>query len=187
VEHAIARSSDPSLASDYRNLLYACRFCNRSRSTHPVQLGAAQLLDPTRDAWREHFVAVDDRLRPRRHDVNAQLTHRVYHLDDARKVERRRTRRELVTDRLRLVARIETELVELLRLADVLRQRDLPRFGRVLAEIRRLRQDAYRALRDLRRYDAVPGDAPRSCRCPRPWEHAPPAYLVEQLIEIPDS
>jgi hypothetical protein len=186
VEHAIARSADSSLANDYENCLYACRWCNRSRSAHPAQGQGFRLLDPTRDAWEVHFIGAADTLLPRDGDPDAQSTHRIYALDDPRKVERRRVRRALVSDRLHLIGRLGSELTELLRLASSLRRKDIGRFGRVVRETRRLREDAGRALRDLRRYEAVPTDAPRSCRCPLPRELALPAFLHQQVVEVPD-
>ncbi len=187
VEHVIARSADASLAAEYENCVYACRWCNRSRSAHPTEHNGARLLDPTRDAWGDHFVAAADTLVPADGDTDALATHRAYALDDPRKVGRRRVRRELVSDRLRLIARQGAELTLLLRLADPLRRRDPGRFGRVIREIRALRDDARRALRDLRRYEALPLDAPKPCRCPPPSEFLLPEYLDRQLVEVPDT
>jgi hypothetical protein len=186
VEHGIARSADSSLANDYDNCLYACRWCNRSRSAHPTQGQGFRLLDPTREAWGERFVVVADKLMPRDGDSDARATHRAYALDDPRKVERRRLRRALVSDRLRLIGRLGSELTELLRLAGSLRGQDIGRFGRVVREIRRLREDAGRALLDLLRYEAVPADAPGFCRCPLPRALSLPAFLDQQLVEVPN-
>lgn len=63
-EHRIARSVDDSLAGDYSNCLLACRFCNRSRSNSPTRLGDRRLLDPTQDAWADHFVVSGDEIVP---------------------------------------------------------------------------------------------------------------------------
>ncbi len=185
VEHVIPRSVDPSLANVYQNCVYACRWCNRSRSARPAEYRGAQLLDPTRDVWGDRFVATADKLLPAEGDVDAQATHLAYGLDDPRKIGRRRARRELVTDRLYLLARQGVEFTELLRHADLLRQRDPARFAEILREIRRLRADARRALGDLRRYEAVPVDAPRSCRCPQPLGFSLPESLDRQLVEVP--
>lgn len=187
VEHAIPRSVAPLRQNDYTNCLYACRYCNRSRSAHPVRREGARLLDPTHDAWGEHFVAADDHLRPVEGDVDASYTHQAYEMDDARKVERRQTRREVVSDRLRLLARLESEISELLRLADVVRRHDVRKFGDVMEEIRRLRMDARRALEDLKRYAAVPQDAPKTCRCSPPRDHTLPEDLELQTIDVPDT
>lgn len=187
VEHVIPRSTDPSLANDYENCLYACRWCNRSRSAHPVERESVRLLDPTRDAWGDRFVAADDRLAPRDGDPDALATHGAYALDDPRKIGGRQARRELLDDRLRLMREQGTQFSELLRLADSLRRRDVRRFGHVIRRIRRLREQAFRALGDLRRYEAVPGDAPRGCRCAPPPAVSLPDFLDRQLIEVPGA
>ncbi len=187
MEHAIARNEDVSKANDYDNCLYACRFCNRSRSAKPAWRQGTRLLDPTRDAWREHFWVSIDNLLPVQGNAEAEYTHEAYEIDDPRKVIRRRSRRELLTDRLRLLERLESEIAELLRLAGLLRQHDLRRFGEVMQQIRAIRADARRTLGDLRRYSAIPADAPQTCRCPVPREHSLPEELDRQTVEAPDS
>ncbi len=181
----MARSEDPSLENDYSNCLYACRFCNRSRSAKRRVSKGIRLLDPTRNAWADHFIAAQDHhLRPFDGDADAEYTYRAYELDDSRKVERRRTRWELVNDRLRLVDRLDSEIGELLRLADPLRRRNLQRFREVLEEVRVLRADMRRALRDLMRYAAIPSDHPSSCRCSATDIRSIPAELEHQMIEM---
>ncbi len=186
VEHGIARSEDASRKNDYDNCLYACRFCNRSRSAKPAHRGDTRLLDPTRDAWGDHFKATCDRLRVVAGDADGEYTHTAYALDDPRKVARRRARWDLVTDRLRLLGRIDNEITELLRLAHVLRH-NLRRFGEILKEIKAIRDAARRALKDLERYAAIPKDAPRTCRCPNNPHHSLPEELDRQTIEVPES
>jgi 5-methylcytosine-specific restriction endonuclease McrA len=187
VEHRVARSEDASRENEYENCLYACRFCNRSREARPLARDGARLLDPTRDTWSRHFEASGDRLEPADRDADAAYTHRAYELDDSRKTERRRSRRELVTDRLLLLTDLEEEVAELLRLSDLLRTRDLSSFGRALDRLRSIRADTRRALGDLARYAAaVPADAPGSCRCPAPGQRSLPEELDRQTIEIPD-
>lgn len=186
IEHRIPRSTDASRENDYDNCLYACRFCNRSRSARSVRRGGTRLLDPTSVAWGEHFTATGDHLRANEEDADAQYTHLAYELDDPRKIGRRRVRRKLVGDRLRVLARLESDIVELLRLAGVARQRDVGRFRQILEEIRGLRNDAHRALEDLKRYAAVPQDAPQTCRCAPPHNLSLPEELERQTIEVPD-
>ncbi len=186
VEHAIARSADASRQGDYDNCLYACRFCNRSRSAKPPQHQGARLLDPTRDGWHRHFIAAGNRLQPEAGDLDAAYTHRAYQLDDPRKVERRRGRRELINDRLRLLAALEGQRIpELLALADELRQLNRQGFGDLLRAIQQLRADARRALQDLRRYEAIPRDAPTVCRCGSQRHHTLPDEFEEQSFELP--
>lgn len=187
VEHRIPRNEAASRESEYENCLYACRFCNRSRSAKPVWHGSARLLDPTADAWADHFVPAGDDLVPAPGDPNAAYTHRAYEIDDPRKVARRRARRELIADRLKLLARLASEVAELLRLADSLRLRDTQRFGELLQEIKTILADSRRALQDLARYAAIPTDAPRTCRCPAPRAFALPREFESQTSELPDS
>lgn len=97
---------------------------------------------------------------------------------------RRRLRQALVNDRLALMADIGREWNALLRLAGELRHNDTEKFVLVLEEIRRLREATIRALRDLRRYRAVPDDAPQVCRCSS-IELSLPAFLVSQLVDVP--
>lgn len=186
MEHTITRSEDVSKENDYGNCLYACRFCNRSRSAKPAWRQGTRLLDPTRDAWSEHFWMSGDNLLPVQGNAEAEYTHEAYEIDDPRKVARRRARRELLTDRLRLL-RLESEIAKLLRLAGPLRQHDVRRFGEVVQQIRVIRTDARRALGDLKRYSAIPVDAPQTCRCPLPREHSLPEELDRQTVEVPGS
>jgi hypothetical protein len=186
VEHHVARSADPSRTGDYLNCIYACRLCNQSRSAAPHLSEGIRLLDPTRDAWARHFRTVGDLLQPAPSDPAAVYTHACYELDDQRKVERRQARRELLTDRLPLLAVLEVELAESLRLADRLRQRDLRRFAEVLQRISTIRADVRRSLRDVARYLAIPRDAPSACRCGDASHHSLPNAFERQLHEVPD-
>lgn len=185
IEHRIARSADSARENDYLNCLYACRFCNRSRSAQPLIKSGARLLDPTRAAWARHFLASMDRLLAASGDADAAYTHRAYELDDPRKIARRRARRELLTDRLRLLVGLDSEIGELLRLADFLRRHDLQRFGQTLRQIRSIEADARRALEDVKRFAAIPTDAPQLCRCRGAINDSIPEELDRQMIEIP--
>jgi len=187
VEHRITRNADPAQESDYANCLYACRFCNRSRSVSPLWASGARLLDPSRDPWGDHFEAVVDHLRPIAGDLDADYTHRAYDLDDPRKVARRQARRQLVNDRLALLSDLGSELVCLLDLAEGLRLRDFQKFARVLQEIQQIRSAALRALDDLKRYLVIPADAPARCRCQGRVLLSLPEELERQTIEVPDS
>ncbi len=175
---------DPEHRGDYENCLYACRFCNRSRSVTPILKDGARLLDPTADAWADHFAAAGDLLAPAAEDADATFTHRTYELDDPRKVVRRRARRELVSDRLALFRFLGGEIETLLNLAAVLRTRNVEAFGEALREIRQLWREARRALEDLARFSAIPSDAPGTCRCPSPVRFQLPPALEAQALEI---
>lgn len=184
VEHWAPRSSDPERKDDYENCLYACRFCNRSRSVTPILGEGARLLDPTGEAWADHFAATGDLLAPVAGDASASYTHRAYELDDPRKVVRRQLRREVLTDRLALLRFLGAEIEPLLNLAAVLRTRNAKAFGEAMWEIRQLWKDARRAIRDLDRFPAVPSDAPKACRCPSPAPFRLPPALESQTLEI---
>jgi hypothetical protein len=187
VEHPTLRSEDPARANDYANCLYACRFCNTSRDAKPSQEGGARLLDPSLDAWGDHFVAAGDRLVPIPGDEDAAYTHRAYEIDDPRKVVRRALRRELITDRLLLVEG-QADILELLRLLDLVRRTDLPSFALYLERLAALRSETFRALGDLERYAAIPADAPGRCHCSAPGgTYSLPEELERQLIEVPDG
>ena len=57
VDHFAARSTDPALAGDYDNLVYACTRCNSNKQAGPVPL------DPARVAFADHLaVTADGRL-----------------------------------------------------------------------------------------------------------------------------
>ncbi len=129
---------------------------------------------------------MNDQLQPRPGDATAEYTHEAYDLDDARKVARRQARRELLTDRLALPGRLEVELVEILRLADPLRRSDLRRFASVLHQISAIRRDARRAMSDIKRYQAIPGDAPLRCRCVEPANRSVPRELERQWLDVPE-
>src|SRR5262249_38439886 len=126
------------------------------------------------------------RLLPAPGDGEAAYTYRVYEFDDPRKVERRRARRELLSDRLRLLMRLESESAELLGLADRLRRYDFRGVGQILQQLKSIRADARRALGDLKRYAGIPADAPQACRCPVPGNDSLPEELGRQMVEIPD-
>jgi hypothetical protein len=143
-----------------------------------------RLLDPTGDAWADHFTVVGDLLAPVSGDTDAAYTHLSYELDDPRKVVRRQHRREVVTDRLALLQFLGGEIEALLNLAEVLRTRNAAAFGEALWEIRQLWRDARRALEDLGRFPAIPSDAPEVCRCPSPASFRLPPALEAQTLEI---
>jgi hypothetical protein len=178
---------DATRQADYENCLYACRFCNRSRSASPIHGQGGRLLDPATDIWAQHFTVAGDRLLPVPEDPDARYTHSAYELDDPRKMVRRKSRWDLITDRQKLLGQLGEEIAALLRLAEPLRHRDLDRFKPVLQEIQGLRKDRRRALLDLARYAAVPSDAPLECRCEDRQNHSLPHELDRQTFEIPDS
>jgi hypothetical protein len=184
VEHGISRASDPSRQNDYSNCFYACRLCNGARANRPQSSAGRSLLDPTRTAWGTHFRRSGDQLLPMEGDADAAYTYEVYDFGDPRKVEMRRLRRELITDRLELLARCPDELDWLLAQVEVSR----PGRAREALELARLlRRAAIAGFEELARFAAVPSDAPTSCRCGRRDHLSLPIEFEIQSLELNDG
>jgi hypothetical protein len=96
IEHFVPVSSEEGedKVNDYENCFYVCRFCNKSRSNSPIIDSEGQrLLNPCVEIWADHFLPTeDDRLNPL--DSNAVYTAKIYDLNDPRRMELRRWRRE---------------------------------------------------------------------------------------------
>ena len=135
---------------------------------------------PWCDAWGEHFRLCDDRLEPVHQGLagqHARYTAQVYRMNDARKIERRRERRALVQDRVRLFAHDPAELRHAARTHPLPAQRSL-----IIEMVRELEILRRRAIQELRLRSPVPRDAPGACRCDG-QEHCclPPAVSVMEL------
>ncbi len=186
VEHRVPRSIDATLANDYANCLYACRYCNTARSATPICDGNRRLLDPTVDAWGDHFSMVNDYLLPREPEGSSGYTHANYRLDDERKVRRRRMRRELISDRIALLSDINAKTKRLLQLAEELGKYDFSAVTTVLEVARTIRSETRRTIEDLALYAVIPADAPKTCRC-QIQELTVPEGLAEQFLDIPNE
>ncbi len=102
-EHIEPQSVAVDRVNDYTNLVYACRWCNRSRSVASRTVDGSILLEPTQVAWANHFYIDSDELAPRADDPDALYTHAVYNLNDSRKIELRQHRYRVITGCLRLL------------------------------------------------------------------------------------
>ena len=73
IEHLQPQATVPSRRNDYSNCYYACRRCNLARTLkyQLVSRDGAQLLDPCRVAWANHFSAGGDEYRPNENDLHA--------------------------------------------------------------------------------------------------------------------
>jgi hypothetical protein len=181
VEHGHLQGTDPVRRNHYSNCFYACRYCNGSRGSRPSTSTGRSLLNPTQIAWGNHFYRSGDRLLPFQGDVHAAYTHQVYDLDDPRKVEMRRLRRELITDRLAIFHQFPEDLNWLLSETEA----SSPRRAREAIDLaRRLRKAVLFALEELARFSAVPADAPSQCRCGRTDHHSLPRGIDFQMIEL---
>lgn len=184
-EHVVPRSVAPERASDYSNMIYACRLCNTARSNQPTFHAGRRLLDPTAEAWGTRFTAIDDRLEPLPGDQDAGYTAQVYDMNDLRKVRRRRLRRRLFEDRFHLIAELKGETDRLLQLADDrLEAGELTEFQELIEVAQILRAQAQRIIGDLVHFLAIPPDKPTACRCPTDQHHHLPSWLSEQTIEV---
>jgi hypothetical protein len=181
VEHGDSRSAFPGLTNDYSNCFYSCRLCNGSRSKRPRSSAGRSLLDPSAVAWGAHFYRSGDRLLPVKGDRDAEYTHEVYDLADPRKIELRRLRRELITDRLELLRRFPEDIKWLQTEAEA---SPPSRARQALDLARRLRRAMHDALEELTRFSSVPPDAPRECQCGRTDHHSVPPGLEVQSVDV---
>jgi len=184
VEHFVPAGTAEELINDYQNCFYICRLCNGSRAKAPVtDPQGRRLLNPCSEPWGAHFfIAEDDRLTAREGDSDAAYTVETYCLDDERKTVARRSRRERLEEWLALLTRGSALVEALLENAEATpspsRKREL-----VLAA-EECRRSFLRAVRDIRRYAAIPKDASRSCACTRTDSCSLPAGLEAQVLEI---
>ncbi len=180
VEHFVPSSHDEAGTNDYLNCFYVCRYCNQDRGTAATidPQDGSRLLNPCSDVWNEHFVAEGDQLRPAVGSADAAYTHAAYDLDDPRKIEMRRFRRDTVEACLRL---IESGRTVLDRLLDRALQTQEPA---LVAEAKLIEEALRRAWQELESFKVVPRDARSPCACGGEGLDVVPRALQEQTIEI---
>lgn len=180
VEHFVPVSHDAESANAYTNCFYICQYCNQDRnaaSTIDPEDGR-RLLNPCNDVWEEHFASEGDTLKPRAESGDAAYTHAVYDVDDPRKIEMRRFRRETIRDCMSLIERGQAVLDRLL-------ERALQTREPALVDEAKLIEDALRrAWQELETFKVVPRDARSSCPCDGEELYEVPWALQEQTIEI---
>jgi hypothetical protein len=181
IEHLLLQTEGEGKDS-YENLVYACWFCNRSRSTSPLIAGGVRLLNPTEDVWRDHFVRSGDQLLPSENDPEAAYTERTYHLNDPLKVAARRKRRELIDHHLQWIREGPPLERTLLEIAERTTGGERDRLVHQAALIRR---EITLALADLESLALVPSNAPSRCRC-ETIDPQMPEGLAKQFVQIPD-
>jgi hypothetical protein len=183
VEHFLRFGTAPENASKYSNCFYACRFCNGARAAAPViDRDERRLINPCDDAWGDHFFLSEDRLLARVGDRDAEYTEAAYNLNDPRKIALRQSRRERLTEWLELLEEgpsLEAELLQRMN-----RATPIERAQQNLRAAHRLRRCMEAALRDIRRYAAVPEDADASCRCAARPAFELPVWLRDQTLEL---
>ena len=173
-------SEDEESTNDYLNCFYVCLYCNQDRGTSETinPEDGSRLLNPCSDVWEEHFAVTGDRLRPAGGSGDAAYTHAAYDLDDPRKVEMRRYRRETVEACLRLVERGQPVLERLL-------DRALDTQDPILIDEAKIIEEAIRrAWLELERFRAIPRDARTSCACTDEELCVAPQALLDQTLEI---
>jgi hypothetical protein len=186
IEHRETQKDKPDKANEYTNCYYACRFCNAARSTKPLQnANGDRLLDPTADAWADHFLARDHCLIPTT-PHGTYTAEQVYAINDDTRTKIRAQRAENLERWLDLIRDGPNQVRKLNEITTKLASSDSADADHVLFLLTQSR-DRQRAIEQARqsieRYLAVPGDAPRPCRC----KHANPTLPSEferQLVDI---
>ena len=185
VEHITPQSDDPAQANFYRNCLYACKLCNRARSTKPLQDNKGnRLIDPTCEGWAVHFEARDNNLVPKTGD--GEYTRDAYDLNDPRKVDMRSERRERIARWCKLLREGPAQAAALAALAGQFAAATDAISG---ARAELLLQASAERIEDIRlarkwieRYRGTPSDADPACRCRIALTL--PQQIAEQLIEV---
>jgi hypothetical protein len=180
IEHFLPVSNGAESTNDYVNCFYICRYCNRDRSTAPTidPKDGRRLLNPCADVWEEHFRPEGDTLEPKVENSDASYTHAVYDLDDPRKVELRRFRRETIEECLRLIEHGQKVLDRLL-------ERALQTREAMLIDEAKIIEDALRrAWQELESFKVVPRDARSSCPCDEEELYEVPQALQQQTLAV---
>lgn len=180
IEHVVPQSVDSTKAGEYENCRYSCRLCNGARRARPnVSEANERLLDPHATPWARHFLLDDSSLKARAGDVDATYTAATYQLDDPRKSQMRRHRRDTLSAALEVVAHhpgLERRLLEYATVETQPAKRAL-----LLESVQHLALLRRQAMADLTRFAAVPSDA-EDCSCDEP--EALPEWLECQLVEV---
>lgn len=153
IEHRNLQSTTPSEVDSYENCLFVCRYCNGTRSSKPLvdKLGRT-LLDPTAVAWGDHFAFHDHELEVISDSAHAQYTSEAYGVNKPRTRAMRENRERALTDAFAILSH-RPQLLELLERGD----------GAHL--LKPLQAAIRRAETTVRRFLAVPFDAPSACSC----------------------
>jgi len=174
VEHLESRSANPDLADSYKNCYLACRFCNNTRSNRPRRgERGEELLDPCKVGWSAHFTKDGDRLQARPGDADADYTARLYSINDPRRVECRRMRREALERALAIWDSTRDGKL-------MARLREIGEVGvaRTLSLARREAQE------QIMRYAVIPRDADTACACRQVADLTLPDWLIAQALEV---
>ncbi len=146
-----------------------------------------RLLDPTETGWATRFVVGDDHVMKTKNsaDHDAEYTLDAYLLDSPRKAELRRNRDRRFAD-FRGAERAVEDYVPLL-LEEAWTAPSPDDQARATAIAKRLLDNYDNALEEIRRYLAIPKDAPSSCRCKAALNKTLPAWLAGQLQMVSEK
>lgn len=181
IEHLVAQSADSTLVAEYTNCFYSCRYCNRARSASAHEGESGNLLDPTRCSWGNRFSwAGDSKIIWADDDVDACYTGDTYDLNDPRKVSLRKQRAKTLLESLEILEKLPT-ISRVLEIASRVSEEDR---ADLLEAVAIMQRECSNARTTLLRYVGVPRDANDQCRCGNNSEHALPAYLESQLVDV---
>ncbi len=189
IEHLAPRSTHGQQEDDYSNLIFSCRFCNHSRQSKPrVDEHGRRLLDPSQDVWSEHFESHGDWIKPKAGDVDAAYTCAAYKINE-KQLTRRRWRRELIDFSLQCIEEIPTAIEKTnTRARHAAAAGDTDKARKALDKSHQWMKSLRVAVTQLRRFRAVPRDAPTQCKCRTEAGRTLPRWLARQTIaaELPD-
>lgn len=186
IEHRIPQSKDPSQRDIYKNCLYICERCNKSRQASPNEGGAGvTLLDPCTFVWAAHFERVGDSVRPRAGDPSAEYTWRSYGLDDPSKLRLREKRRywmERYAEELVNCTTLEFLLIN--KAVEYADESDPVITDQRLAHAKALHSMYATLLEKLAEYAAIPISHSTSCRCGTTDYLSLSDVFEEQLVDL---
>ena len=173
IEHFVPKSAGKlgkQLSSKYENLLYSCRWCNRTRGIHPnTGPDGQELLNPCDRAWSSVVEIVDDEMRPASSDASVNYTWQSYGLGDARKTAVRRNRRAYVTQREEVIAdctrTMKRAIAKIADLIDASDGESIATMRILLDGVRHAGERRQEAMGNLGRLRGIPKSAPTCCEC----------------------
>lgn len=187
IEHLVLRSAGTVHPDDYANTFFSCRFCNNSRGDHypRVDEHGRTLLDPTQTAWAKHFDQDNDAITPKPGDDDAMYTWIAYKLDHPKKIERRQWRRERIRLLRSMLEKIPIHIQQLHESAIKALEKENVQLARAkLRDAQEWQRNLVASVKELRRYSAIPEDAPSTCRCKKDDLFQLPAWLIVQIVEV---
>lgn len=173
LEHHQRQQERPDLINDYDNLLFCCRECNQNRARAPQEKDGAVLLRPDRTKWSTVFTISGTTIVPVDGSESSQYTHSTYKPNRPVKQRSRELRRGVVEKGLEILKN-GPELLRLLRSAA---RKNPEKRREFMFQVNFHRQHLVDQWDNLKRYKAVPIDAPSTCHC------AAQAEVIPELTE----